>query len=70
MPLARDPNRRTWQSGMAAAIPEAMAQMRGSMVIAVALEGAAVMGEFGPGSLVGVMKLCRCLQIYRVLLPE
>jgi hypothetical protein len=55
---------------MAAAIPEAMVQMRGSMVIAVALEGAAVMGEFGPGSLVGVMKLRRYFQIYRVLVPE
>ncbi len=47
-----------------------MVQMRGSMVIAVALEGAAVMGEFGPGSLVGVMKLRRYFQIYRVLVPE
>jgi hypothetical protein len=32
-PLARDSSRPTWTSGMAAAIPEAMALMRGSMVI-------------------------------------
>ena len=70
MPLARDPNRRTWTSGMAAAIPEAMALMRGSMVMTDALEGAAVMGEFWPGSLGGVMQLCRCLPIYRALLSE
>ena len=47
MPLARDPNRRTCASGMAAAIPEAIALMRGSIVITDALEGVAVMGHSG-----------------------
>ena len=62
VPLARDPNRRTWASGIAAAIPDAMALMRGSTVIAEALEGAAVMRVFWPGSLGGVRQLYRSIQ--------
>ena len=70
MPLARDPNRRTWASGMDAAIPEAMALMRGSMLMTVALEGAAVMGSFWPGILGGVMQHHRFTPIYRALLSD
>ena len=49
---------------MALAIPEAMALMRGSMVMTAALQ------ESLPGSLEDVMHLCRCLLIYRALLSE
>ena len=38
MPLARDPNRRIWASGMVATIPEAMTLMRGAIVMAEAVE--------------------------------
>lgn len=50
---------------MAAAIPDAMAMMRGSIVMAEALGGATVMGAFGPGSLGGVMQRRRSRPIYR-----
>ena len=53
---------------MAAAIPEAIALMRGSIVITDALEGVAVMGAFWPGSLGGDMQLSRCIPICRALL--
>jgi hypothetical protein len=55
---------------MAAAIPEAMALMRGSMVMTDAMEGTAVMGKCWPGSLGDVMQLCRSIPIYRALLSE
>jgi len=44
VPLGRDLNRRTWASRIAAAIPDAMALMRGSILMPEASEGVAVLG--------------------------
>jgi len=48
VPLARDPNNRTWASGIAAAMLAAMALMRGSIAIAEALEGEAAIEALWP----------------------
>ena len=51
-------------------IPEAIALMRGSMVMTDALEGVAVIGEFLPGIFGRIMQLCRCIPLYWALLSE
>jgi len=58
--LARDPNRRTWASGMAAAIPAAIALIRGSIGMAAVVEGTAVMGDSASPNVPGLRWPDRC----------
>jgi hypothetical protein len=46
VPFARDPNRRTWASGMAAAIPATTVLIRGSMGMAIGAAWGAVIAAF------------------------
>ena len=71
MPLGRDLNRRTWVSGIAAAIPDAMALMRGSILMPEASEGVAVLGGGGLARVpLGLIQLYRSKPIYLAQLAQ
>lgn len=70
MPLGRDLNRRTWVSGIAAAIPDAMALMRGSILMPEASEGVAVLGGGLARVPLGLIQLYRSKPIYLAQLAQ
>ena len=70
MPLGCDLNRRTWASRIAAAIPDAMALMRGSILMREAAEGVAVLGGGLARVPLGLIQLYRSKPIYLAQLAQ